>query len=80
MEELTAKEEELAAKVASMIKGKKLEELAMEFHLRQLKWNPTTVANPPPFPTSNPFWIPATVGREAKIRVGFVCYFSTLFL
>ena len=37
MEELTAKEEELAAKVASMIKGKKLEELAMEFHLRQLK-------------------------------------------
>ena len=46
MEELAVEEEELAAQVASMIEGNELEGSAMEFHLRQLKWNPTTVANP----------------------------------
>nr|POE96599.1 hypothetical protein CFP56_68940 [Quercus suber] len=37
MEELTVEEEELAAKVASMIEGNELEGSAMEFHMRQLK-------------------------------------------
>ena len=47
--------EELAAEVASMIKGNELEGSAMEFHLRQLKWNPTTVANPPQFQLQTQF-------------------------
>ena len=51
-------EKELAVEVVSMIEGNKLERSAMEFHLRQLKWNPTTVANSPQFQLQTHFESP----------------------